>query len=155
MKAPQLNQTVSILANVGVIAGIIFLAFELRQNNEFLAAQARYNLIERRTQLAANATDRFMLEALHKYDSGEPTTPAERSAALGQALVVIEVWEWQYSEFRAGMLERDELPTAAWGVWYRNEGVWPVPVREVWERRRTVLNPDFVSFVEQNVIAQQ
>ena len=41
MKKIDLGQTITILANVGVIAGIVFLAFELRQNNTFLAEQAR------------------------------------------------------------------------------------------------------------------
>ena len=39
MKKIDLGQTINILANVGVIAGIVFLAFELQQNNELLGAQ--------------------------------------------------------------------------------------------------------------------
>ena len=39
MKKIDLGQTIGILANVGVIAGIVFLAVELRQNNELLATQ--------------------------------------------------------------------------------------------------------------------
>jgi hypothetical protein len=34
MKKIDLGQTIAILANVGVIAGIAFLAFELRQNTQ-------------------------------------------------------------------------------------------------------------------------
>ncbi len=41
MKKIELGQTIAILANVGVIAGILFLAIELRQNNEALGLQAR------------------------------------------------------------------------------------------------------------------
>ena len=41
MKKIDLGQTISILANVGVIAGIVFLGFELRQNNALMAADAR------------------------------------------------------------------------------------------------------------------
>jgi len=39
----DLGQTISVLANVGVIAGIVFLGYELRQNNSLLASQARSN----------------------------------------------------------------------------------------------------------------
>ncbi len=49
MKKIDLGQTITILANVGVIAGIVFLAVELRQNNTLMAAQARFN------QLSAQA----------------------------------------------------------------------------------------------------
>ncbi len=36
MKKLDLGQTITILANVGVIAGIVFLGYELRQNNLYL-----------------------------------------------------------------------------------------------------------------------
>ena len=39
MKKLDFAQTASLLANLGVIAGIIFLGFELGQNNDLLAAQ--------------------------------------------------------------------------------------------------------------------
>ncbi len=41
MKNIDLGQTLNTLANVGVIAGIIFLAYELNQNNEFLELEAK------------------------------------------------------------------------------------------------------------------
>ncbi len=48
MKKIDLGQTISILANVGVIGGIVFLAFELRQNSEQLEIQAREQTVSRR-----------------------------------------------------------------------------------------------------------
>lgn len=42
MKTLDLGQKIGILANLGVIAGIVFLGYELRQNNENLLAQSRY-----------------------------------------------------------------------------------------------------------------
>jgi hypothetical protein len=44
------GQTITMLANVGVIAGIVFLAFELCQNNSLLRAQASYNLLQNRIE---------------------------------------------------------------------------------------------------------
>ena len=41
MKKIDLGQTVSILANVGVIIGIAFVGIELSQNNALLSAEAR------------------------------------------------------------------------------------------------------------------
>ena len=38
MKKIDLGQAIGILANVGVIAGIVFLGMELRQNNELVVA---------------------------------------------------------------------------------------------------------------------
>ena len=41
MKKIDLGQTIGILANIGVVAGTVFLAVELRQNNELLNSQER------------------------------------------------------------------------------------------------------------------
>ena len=43
MKKINLGQTITILANIGVIGGILLLAYELRQNNELLGSQNRFN----------------------------------------------------------------------------------------------------------------
>ena len=48
MKKIDLGQAITILANVGVVAGIVFLGLELRQNNQFLGAESRYNLLQNR-----------------------------------------------------------------------------------------------------------
>ncbi len=44
MRKINVGQTVGILANVGVIAGIVFLVFELQQNREMMRAQTRNEL---------------------------------------------------------------------------------------------------------------
>ena len=41
MKKINLDRTIQIIANVGVIAGIVFLGMEINQNNEAMAVQAR------------------------------------------------------------------------------------------------------------------
>jgi hypothetical protein len=47
----DIGQIVTIGANIGVIAGLIFLAMEIRQNNKLLAAQARYSLRQYRSDI--------------------------------------------------------------------------------------------------------
>jgi hypothetical protein len=44
MKKIDLGQMITILANLGVIAGIVFLAFEIRQNTAQLRAEAAYSI---------------------------------------------------------------------------------------------------------------
>ena len=41
MQKIEFQQLISILANLGVIAGIVFLGYELRQNNDLMASEAR------------------------------------------------------------------------------------------------------------------
>jgi hypothetical protein len=41
VESDRLNRWLTLIANTGVLVGIVFLAVELRQNNENLAAQQR------------------------------------------------------------------------------------------------------------------
>ena len=46
MKKFDLNQSISIFANIGVIVGLIFLAYEVRQNTAQMRADAGYSINE-------------------------------------------------------------------------------------------------------------
>jgi len=66
---------------------------------------------------------------------------------------MIELREWQFGEYAAGMLQRDELPIGAWRLWYHDRGPVPSPVRETHDLRKSVLNARFVEFFEENVVS--
>jgi hypothetical protein len=150
----DLGQLVALGANVGVIAGLIFLAMEIRQNNKFLAAQARYSLRQYRSDIADSLMLPHVIDATHKWARGEAITPEERSTGLMVAIKIVELWEWQYGEHAAGMLQKDELPIGAWRLWFHGKGPFPVPVREIYDMRKTVLNAEFVDFFEENVVSR-
>lgn len=148
------SEVFSILANVGVVTGIVFLIVEIRQNNRYLAAQARYSLRQYRADVLDTMLLPHVLEATHKWGRGDALTDVERSTGSLLAIKAIEVWEWQYGEYAAGMLQRRELPVAAWRLWFHGKGPpFPVPVRHIYEQRKPVLNPDFVRFFDENVVA--
>lgn len=144
-----------IIGVIIIVVTLIYLAIQTKQNNDFLAAQARFNLVERRASVSVGGLSQYVQESIHKYGMGEPVTPAEKGVALLVALRTIELWEWQYSEYRAGMLELRQLPVRAWRAWYRGEGFLPIPIQELWESRKEVLSPDFVEFMDENVIAER
>ena len=43
MKTGTINQWVTLGANIGVLLGILLLAYELNQNNQLMEAEARFN----------------------------------------------------------------------------------------------------------------
>lgn len=47
MTMDKLNQWLTLLANVGVIAGIVFLGIEIRQNTEMIQSQTRDSISEK------------------------------------------------------------------------------------------------------------
>jgi hypothetical protein len=78
MKKLEIGQTIQILANVGVIAGIAFLGLELRQNNELMAAQARFNRLSIITDaFDTQAVEPCIADILVKDRSDERLSPTE------------------------------------------------------------------------------
>ena len=149
------KEIAEVIGVLGIIAGIVFLGFELRQNNDFLAAQARYNLRVQRLGALEAVDSAHVMEALLKYGSGDNATPAEIAISRTLAVRLIGLWDWQYDEYRAGMLERQQLPVGAWRLWYHGQGQYPVPVEEMWQIRKEIVNPDFVQFMEENVVNER
>ena len=104
------KETAKVLGVLGIIAGIVFLGFELSQNNDLLAAQPRYNLIVQRADMNDTFTEPFNLEVLHKYESGAELTPVERSVVFSLMARLRELPQ-EYSGFsviqaRHGMIHR-------------------------------------------------
>ncbi len=150
----DIGQIIALGANIGVIAGLIFLAMEIRQNNRLLAAQARYSLRQYRSDIADSLMLPHVIEATHKWARGEEISPEERSTGLMVAIKIVELWEWQYGEYAAGMLQKSELPIGAWRLWFHDQGPFPVPVREIYDIRKNVLSPEFVEFFDEQVVLQ-
>ncbi len=148
MKKIDLGLTISILANVGVIAGIVFLALELQQNTSLLAAQARWEQLDARTAAGSvelNNSD--VARLIYKVQSGEDLTPYEYSRFVTFAIYLFTNWEWQYDEYQAGILAGDDLPVAGWTIRAQT-----LPqLRQVWEETKSNRSPSFIQFVEENV----
>ena len=98
MKKIDMGQTVQILANVGVIAGIIFLGLELRQNNSLLTAQTLYNQfsIERETRRPFIENNDGMSDFYVKHAAGEPLTPSERTQMTFLRIDIFDSWRYQF-----------------------------------------------------------
>jgi hypothetical protein len=153
MKKIDLGQAISILANVGVIAGIVFLAVEIRQNNDLLISQAGFAQltaeIERRSRWIDN-TNEFLDIALKK-SAGEPLTPAENVRLRLHGQNVLDTFRWQYRELEAGRLPDGYIDLAAWRRVWRNTP----SLREVFEDDRSELDPGFVQFIEAQIVRNE
>jgi len=154
MKQIDIGNTIQVLANVGVIAGIALLAIEMRQNNSLLEAQAGYALAENR---ASNydllKTSPEFATFISKLAAGGELTPVEHWRERGLYMSFIVRFSWEFSEYRAGRLRADQLPTVVWGRLIRGEGPLPTPgMRDVWEDVKFQFDPEFIQFIESEVI---
>jgi len=147
MKKIDLGQTVTLLANVGVIVGIIFLAFELRQNNQQLALQSYQSWVD--ANLAINAS------LMNQQVSAIAAAGNSGSANLTEDTFITYAM-WQLSVFqmaqstdylhRQGALD-EELWRAEMN---RAAGILSLPgVRQWWDAGgRTQVSPGFADYIE-------
>ena len=149
------GQTVSILANLGVITGIIFLAVEINQNNELLGAQARASRVALRQADTALGIENPQLAAAHyKYSQGEPLTGYEQMLIDHLANFRLVNYQNVYREMREGLIAPDTIPIESWRVDFNRkieDGV--LDLRDFWERRgRREFDPDFAQWVDNTLL---
>jgi len=147
MKKIDLGQTVQIIANVGVIAGIIFLAIELRQNNEQLKLQSYQAWVAANLELNNTAAVDDLSEILIVGNAN--SADLDRGNAIEYAL-------WNYSFFQLiqatdYLYQTGSLDPALWDSEINRAAVHlGLPgVRQWWDAGgRTQLTPEFVRLVE-------
>ena len=150
MKKIDLGQTVGILANLGVIAGIIFLALELRQNNSLLTAQTAHALLSTKFEYRARIIDNTngFTEILQKRRSGAQLSPVERSRVNIFVHDLLDIFRWQFREYQAGRLPDDYIDLRTWhDLWDLNPDL-----RDLFEEDKARLDPEFVRFMDENVV---
>ena len=108
MKKIDLGQTVGILANIGVIVGIVFLAIEIRQNNELMEADARFNRLSLSTE-AYNllSTNRELATIQVKVANKEGLTEVEAFQASMAEMRFLLNMEWMFNEMPSNSSERN------------------------------------------------
>ena len=109
MDTDRLNRWLTLAANVGVIAGIIFLGFELRQNSELMRAQSRTEMSQDVVNLLTlNVSDASYLDAIDRGLLGEELTELEQV----QFRRTYNAWIWHWNnlayQHRVGLYDDAE-----------------------------------------------
>jgi hypothetical protein len=149
MKQVDVSKSIAILANLGVIAGIVFLALELRQNNLLLEAQARAERESvRRTAFTRWIENPEMVGLQVKADRGELLSAEEEF--LLERLNSWTLWDWHFifGERANGLLDESALPVAAWRSIYRTQP----SLSDHWEDIKPQFSPEFVAWMEENIV---
>ena len=153
----SVNKWLTLAANGGVIAGIVFLGIEMQQNNSLLEAQAGYNLFQNRIsdmELAQSSHEFALL--MQKLSDNEELTRVEEIQSRNYHTKFMVNFQWEWGEFQAGRLDLSQLPIPVWSALTRNEVAGsPSPdFMEIWEEFKIYLEPEFVQFMEDEVIKQ-
>jgi len=156
LKVPDFGQIVGIFANLGVVAGVLFLAVEIQQNNQLLRADAISAVLETRQarqEIVLGSDD--LVTAMAKNSRGEPLTDEDMlriNAALFHSLLGRQR---DYFLFQEGILT-EELFRANFPImkvsWNDSDGTYSG--RDFWEATKMVsATPVFREFVEACIIS--
>ena len=99
MNKESINDWLSLAANLGVLVGIIFLAFELQQNNRNLEAEIDiYRHQIRIEDYNRTALDPGLAEANSKLIHGENLTDIEKERMFNLWGVTFLNWQYYFSQ---------------------------------------------------------
>jgi hypothetical protein len=91
-----------------------------------------------------------LAEIVYKASNGDELSPSEGFIFARWTYQIFRAWEWQFNEYLEGTLTEGELPIAGWANQFRNYSI----MRSNWDARKANLSPEFVQYIENNVIGQ-
>jgi len=115
MDRDKLNKWLTLTANLAVVAGIVFLALELRQNNELLKAEIRtirHNV--RAADYLLPVEHEQYANALIKKRHGDSLTEYERLILNRTIAATLYNYQYVFTEYRLGRIEENSLPLDDW-----------------------------------------
>jgi len=131
MKLSKLNESLTLLANIGVIAGIVFLAIEVQQNTSMMQAQTRDSITQSILTIQEWNTDISNVELMARGVAGQiETDTLEWGAFRSRVEMTLRAWENELYQYEQGLFEEDEfLPrTTVWQGALKSPGF-----RKAWE----------------------
>ena len=143
MKFDDMNRWMSLLASLGVIAGLILLTFELQQNQQMMRAQTR-------NEIALGAMDLMMLPAsnpqlasvVRRGDAGEELTPDEQFQYRRMMIATLRYYENVHYQYRQGFYEQSQFARQkeAW----KSYAARSLGIQQIWCEMRATYSEDFV-----------
>lgn len=157
MKKFDYGQLISVLANIGVIAGILFLAFEIRQNTVISRGAAVQSIAEQvndwQIEMASNENWIRIQTFLNGGGTYSELSAEDQVRYLYVVTPTIRIMENRYRQVRLGIIDASELEVGGGKAnthWYRSAhfaDFWRASDADVrW-------SPDFVEFMETQVMA--
>lgn len=111
MKISEINDWLSLLANIGVLAGIFFLAIEIQQNTQMIESQTRNSITENIVASSIPAaSNEYSANVLLRGFRGEiePQTGESITWVLFSQSI-FRNWENEWYQYRSGLFAENEF----------------------------------------------
>ena len=152
MRMIDLGQAITILANFGVIAGIVFLGVQINQSNHLARAATRNDVAQSVAGLIRdNNTTEIVELSLELRDNPAALTEAERRKLFQNFQVQFRTWENIHYQYRMGLFDQAEFDAerSVWAGNFEDDLQQELPLFVfTWCRTRAVMSPIFRSEVD-------
>ena len=143
----KFKDNVEVVGIAAVVLSLGFVAYEIRQNNELMAAEAR----QVRTSMVVDSW-RFiaehgdLAEIRGRDNNGEEISDVERNRIDNYVMSVYVLLDWTFQELAENSPEMDQVREVQHYNFANNSGY-----RRVWEARKNSFRPEFVQWMDENV----
>ena len=149
MQKIGVGQSIQILANVGVIAGIVFLGYEMRQNTQVARQEAYSSFAQSINDVNTTIMASPELAAIiARASEGASRSEFSRAEQLQYDLAIIglvRVFEGHYQSLEDDIVDESYFRTVSTGT-----GPWAQAYfREYWPQVRPTFDPEFVEYFEE------
>jgi len=146
MNVETINLWAQLIASIGVIVSLFYLAAQVRQNTRSARAIVVDSLARSMHELAFEiAKNDVLLKLVISLQDWNSATELERARYASFILGYFKLFENAWFQMRKGTLERDQWE--GYDAFLRTVWVHPT-VKEWWSMRRTFFAPGFRQYVE-------
>ena len=150
MKKIDLGQTLSLIANVGVIAGILLLVYELNQNRAMMEAQVRQQVSQGAVDLhfgvAANPDlSEIVVDFSDRCTTMDECQTAEEFRFNQWSNATFRTWENAHYQYRLDLYDETEFSAQkeSWRSILTRPGI-----ADRWRSVRMTYSPEFAAEIE-------
>lgn len=149
------KETAEVIGVLGIIAGIVFLTLELRQNNELMAAEARALVVAQSTETWASLVEyEHIAPLLIKDRRNELLTDEEELRLNGLWLRGLTNAQYAFQETPEFFRQQVVAWSRAFAAYGSLGRTWSGESTGSALDGKDIFDPEFVEFMEANVIGQ-
>jgi len=147
----KLERWLTLVANLSVVAGIVFLAAEMRQNTEAIQAQTRDSLTEKQMEFSGwVATNRDLADVFRRGQRAGYAALDSTEVTMFTLLVhgIFREWENSFYQYERGLFTPEEFQgrVERWRLSLDERGY-----RQYWASQRNVFSPSFRAEIDRIV----
>jgi hypothetical protein len=148
VNAKKTSHWIALLANLGVVAGVVFLAFEIQQNNELLEQDSRYSMLvnQKDWKFFLNGNPE-VAKLMYGSQTGE-LNEIEKLRRFDLVSGLLLTWQWEWEQSQSGLFGDSQLPVEGFRTLWNS-----LNVQTEWIKLKPILKPEFAYFLEKEVVA--